>query len=108
MSKLPDMSREEEAEFWKTHDATDFFADYEPTTMSRGKRPKHKCTNCGKRLLSHYVDVEVASGWVVMRQMRELYCPDSHESRLAPESQRLVDAIAAVVRLAPQPMLLAA
>ena len=24
MSKLPDMSREQEAEFWKTHDSTDF------------------------------------------------------------------------------------
>ena len=103
MSKLPDMSREQEAEFWKTHDSTDFLENYEAVTVTRGKRPEQKCAHCGKRLLSRYVDVEVASGWVVMRQLRELYCPDAHESRLTPEAQRLVDAIEAVLRLVPQP-----
>ncbi len=102
MSKLPDMSREEEANFWKTHDSTDFLENYEAITVTRGKRPKHKCAHCGKRLLSRYVDVEVASGWVVLRQLRELYWPDSHESHLTPEAQRVVDAIEAVLRLAPQ------
>ena len=102
MSKLPEMSREEEAEFWKTHDSTDFLQNYEAVTMTRGKRPQHKCAHCSKRLLSRYVDVEVASGLAVMRQLRELYCPDAHESRLTPDAQRLVDAVEAVLRLAPQ------
>lgn len=108
MPKLANMSREEEAEFWKTNDSTDFLDNYEATTLIRGKRPTHKCSSCGKRLLSHYVDVKVAAGRVVMRQMRELYCPDSHESYLASESQRLVNAVEAVMDLAPQPMRLAA
>jgi len=61
------MSREEEAEFWKTHDSTDFLENYKAVTVTRGKQPQHKCAHCGKRLLSRDVDVEVASGWAVMR-----------------------------------------
>jgi hypothetical protein len=96
------MSRAEEAEFWKTHDATDFLDDLEPIVASRGPRPKHRCAHCDKLLLSRYVNVEVASGRAVMRNLRELYCPDSHETHLAPEAQRLIEAIEAVLRLVPQ------
>jgi len=53
-SKLANMSREEEAEFWKTNDSTDFWDDYEVTTLIRGKRPTHKCSSCGKRVQSRH------------------------------------------------------
>jgi hypothetical protein len=40
---------------------------------------------------SHYVDIDLAGGRAQLRQVRQLYCPAGHESRLAPEAQRLVD-----------------
>ena len=50
-------------------------------------------------MLSRYVDVDLAGGRAQLRQVRQLYCPDGHESRLAPEAQRLADAVEAVLRL---------
>jgi hypothetical protein len=50
-------------------------------------------------MLSRYVDVDLAGGRAQLRQVRQLYCPDGHESHLAPEAQRLADAVEAVLRL---------
>ena len=54
---------------------------------------------CGQVMLSRYVDLDLAGGRAQLRQVRQLYCPDGHESRLAPEARRLADAVEAVLRL---------
>jgi hypothetical protein len=101
MAEIPNMTREEEAEFWKTHDVTDY-DDSEPIEMEMGPRPRNHCLVCGDVLLSRYVDVEVAGGRAVLRELRELHCCQGHEARLAPEAQRIVDAIEAVISLVPE------
>jgi hypothetical protein len=102
MAKIPTMTREEEAEFWKTHDATDYLDDSEPVEVETGPRPRNRCLVCSDVLLSRYVDVELAGERAVLRGLRELYCRQGHEIRLAPEAQRIVDAIEAVLGLAPE------
>ena len=44
--------------------------------------------------------LEIANRRMQLRRTRELYCPHGHETRLASEDQRLVDALEAVSRLA--------
>ncbi len=100
MSKIPKMTRRQEGEFWKTHDATDYLDEMAPVEVTVGPRPQNKCNVCRKIMLSRDVDVNLAAGKVQLRQLRQLYCPDEHETRLADEAQRLVDAIEAVLRLA--------
>ena len=97
---LPEMNHKEEAEFWQSHEATDYLHEMEPVYLSRGRKPDNRCHHCGQVMLSRKVDVPVASGRAVLRQLRELYCPDHHETRLAPEAQRLVEAVSAVMNLA--------
>ena len=99
-AKLPKMSRAEEAEFWKTHDSADFMDEFEPVELIRTPKPDSHCSQCQKVMRSRYVNIETSLGRVVIRDLRELYCPDGHESRLSPEAQRLVDAIEAVLQLA--------
>ena len=99
MDKLPTMSRVEESRFWETHDATDYLDAMEPVAVTVGPRPRNRCPQCKKTLLSRYVDVNLAGDRVQLRGLRQIYCPDGHVSRLAPEAQRLVDAIEAVMRL---------
>lgn len=101
MDRIPKMTREEEAEFWKTHDATDYLDDSEPVEVEMGPRPRNHCLVCGDVLLSRYIDVELAGGRAVLRRLRELYCREGHETRLAPEAQRIVDAVEAVLGLIP-------
>jgi len=60
---------------------------------------KLQLTKCSQVMLSRYVDLDLAGGRAQLRQVRQLYCPAGHESRLAPEAQRLVDAVEAVLRL---------
>jgi hypothetical protein len=93
------MTRAQEAEFWETHDATDYLDEMEPVTVTVGPRPQNQCSVCSQVLLSRYVDIDLAGGRAQLRQLRQLYCPAGHESRLAPEAQRLVDAVEAVLRL---------
>ncbi len=99
MDKLPTMSRVEESIFWETHDATDYLESTQPVAVTVGPRPHNRCPRCKQTLLSRYVDVSLADGRAQLRGLRQLYCPDGHETRLAPEAQRLVDAIEAVLRL---------
>ena len=49
---------------------------------------------------SRFVDIEIADKRLQLRRTRELYCPNGHETRLAPEDQRLADALEAVSKLA--------
>jgi hypothetical protein len=99
MDKLPTMSRVEESRFWEIHDATDYLDAMESVAVTVGPRPRNRCSKCKKTLLSRYMDVNLADDRVQLRGLRQLYCPDGHVSRLAPEAQRLVDAIEAVMRL---------
>jgi len=108
LNKLPEMTREEEAGFWVDHDATDYLDEFKPVALARGPKPTNLCSQCQKVLLSRYIDVEVGHGQVVVRNVRELHCPDAHEKRLAPEAQMLVEALEAVVRLAPRSRLVSA
>jgi len=99
MTSIPEMTRAQEGEFWATHDATDYLDEMEPVAVTVGPRPRNHCSVCGRVLLSRYVDVDLAGGLAQLRRLRQLYCPDGHESRLAPEAQRLADAVEAVLRL---------
>jgi len=101
MSKLAEMSRDEEREFWGTHSSADYWNEMESVELVRGPRPKNRCATCGNIMVSRYVDVELAGGRVVLRGVRQLHCREEHETHLAPEAQRVVDAIEAVLRLAP-------
>ena len=100
MAKIPQMTRVEEQEFWESHDATDFLEGMEPVAVTRMPYPDTHCSVCGETMRSRYVDFEIADKRLQLRRTRELYCPNGHESRLAPEDQRLVDALEAVSRLA--------
>jgi hypothetical protein len=102
MAEIPKMTRGEEAEFWKTHDATDYLDASEPIEVEMGPLSRNRCLDCGDVLLSRYVDVQVVGGRAVLRGLRELYCRQGHETRLAPEAQRIVDAIEAVLGLVPE------
>ena len=93
------MTRAQEAKFWETHDATDYLDEMEPVTVTAGPRPRNRCSVCSQVMLSRYVDMDLAGGRAQLRQLRQLYCPAGHESRLAPEAQRLADAMEAVLRL---------
>ncbi len=99
MDKFPTMSRVEESRFWETHDATDYLDSVQPVAVMVGPRPGNRCSKCKKTLLSRYVDVSLADGRAQLRGLRQLYCPDGHVTCLAPEAQRLVDAVEAVLRL---------
>ncbi len=101
MAGIPKMTREEEAKFWSTHNATDYLDGSEPMEVEMGPPPRNHCLVCGDVLLSRYVDVEVAGGRAVLRGLRGLYCRKGHETRLAPEAQRIVDAVEAVLGLVP-------
>ena len=100
MAKIPKMTRVEEQEFWESHDATDFLEDMEPVAVIRMPRPDSNCSVCGETMRSRFVDIEIADKRLQLRRTRELYCPNGHETRLAPEEQRLADALEAVSKLA--------
>jgi hypothetical protein len=93
------MAQTQEAKFWETHDATDYLDEMEPVVVTVGPRPRNRCSVCSQVMLSRYVDIDLAGGRAQLRQVRQLYCPDGHESHLAPEAQRLADAVEAVLRL---------
>lgn len=97
MAKLPEMSRKEEQELWETQSSADYadilpWDDMEPVELVTGPRPDNRCVTCGEIMLSRYVDVELAGGRVVLRGLRQLYRHKGHETRLASEAQRVVDA----------------
>jgi hypothetical protein len=99
--ELPRMTREEEAVFWETHSSADYWDESEPVEIESGPQPRNTCPVCGRILLSRFVDVNISGGRAVLKRVRELYCPKEHEVRLAPETQRVVRAVEAVLNLAP-------
>jgi hypothetical protein len=99
MSSIPEMTRVWEAKFWETHDATDYLDETEPVAVTLGPPPRHRCAVCGQVLLSRYVNIDVAGGRAQLRELRQLYCLAGHDIHLAPEAQRLTEAIEAVLRL---------
>lgn len=107
MKTIPQMMRVEEGKFWETHEATDYLDEMESVTVTVGPRPRNRCSACGRTMLSRYVNVDIADGRAQLRGLRELYCPDGHETHLAPEADRLVRAIESVLRLTWQPMIMA-
>ncbi len=100
--KLSRMTREEEAAFWETHSSADYWNDSESVEIELGPRPHNTCPVCGRILLSRFVDVDVSDGRAILRGMRELYCPQDHKVRLAPEAQQVIGAIEAVLQLVPE------
>ncbi len=89
MADIPEMTRSQEGEFWETHDATDYLAEMMAVEVTVGPRPQNKCYECKKVMLSRNVDLNLASGQVQLRQLRQLYCPEGHETRLAEELTKL-------------------
>ncbi len=97
--KLPDfskMSRKEEAEFWDTHDATEFDEDeFEEggvlEVAPHIKNPRDlspRCPKDDKILLTRYVDVEIANGRLILRHVPELYCREGHFTMLPAEIEK--------------------
>ena len=110
MAKIPEMSVEEEALFWDTHDATDYLDDMEPVEVEIDpsvKSPRDlspRCPVCDDVLLSRYVDVEVAGGRATLHGLRELYCREGHITRLAPEAEEIVRRVEEVLRMEKEPV----
>ncbi len=104
MATIPQMTRAQEGKFWETHDAADYLDEMEHVTAATGPRPQNRCSKCSRTLLSRYMDIDLADGQVQLRKLRQLYCPEGHETRLSPEAQRLADAIEAVLRLSRVPV----
>jgi len=104
MAKLPKMTREEEAEFWKTHDTTEYWDDMEDVDLKvhpRIKSPRdlsRRCPVCDDRLLFRYLDRDAGGGQVTMH-LRQFYCSKGHYEELASESEKLARAIEAVLDL---------
>jgi hypothetical protein len=96
MAKLPEMTREEEAEFWKTHSFVDYLDDMEPVEVEldpsiKGPRDvSPRCSVCDDVLLSRYVDLEVAGGRATLHGLRQLYCRQGHIVKLAREAEETV------------------
>ncbi|MBI3761505.1 MAG: hypothetical protein HY260_06540 [Chloroflexi bacterium] len=86
-------SEKEEADFWASHDTTEYVDWNTAEVIAPGTfLPSPHCSIDGSLLLSRYVDLEVAHGTVVVRNLRQLYCRHGHprETRLAPEAEERV------------------
>ncbi len=96
MAKLPEMTREEEAEFWKTHSSVDYLDGMEPVEVELDpgiKSPRDlspRCSVCDDVLLSRDVDLDVAGGRATLHNLRQLYCRQGHTVKLAPEAEETV------------------
>jgi hypothetical protein len=109
MAKIPDMTREEEAEFWKTHSSVDYLDDMEPVEVEfhpRIKGPRdlsRRCPVCDDVLLFRYADRDVADGQITLHRLMEFYCRQGHGVWLAPGAEKLVKAIEAMLALREEP-----
>lgn len=109
MAKLPEMTREEEAEFWKTHSVADYWDDMEEVDLRvhpRIKSPRdlsRRCPVCNDVLLFRYADRDVADGRVTLHHLMEFYCRQGHGVWLAPDAEKEVRAIEAVLALRQEP-----
>ena len=114
MAGLPEMTREEAAEFWETHSSAEYWDDLEDVDLRVHpsiKSPRdlsRRCPKCDRRLLFRYVDRDSQDGQVTVHLL-EFYCPEGHFRQLATESAKLMRAIDAVLdlrggRVAAQPV----
>ena len=109
MAKIPEMSREEEAEFWRTHCSVDYLDDMEPVEVEfhpRIKSPRdlsRRCPVCDDVLLFRYADRDVGGGQITLHRLMEFYCRQGHGVWLDSETEKLVRAIEAVSALHGEP-----
>jgi hypothetical protein len=105
LKKIPEIKTEkEEAEFWDTHDSTEYI-DWDKAEILEVhpdvKSPRDlspRCPHDGRVLLSRYRNLVVADGFATLNKVRELYCPRGDYTRLAPETERLVKRAEAALR----------
>jgi hypothetical protein len=99
------MTREEEAEFWKTHDTADYWDDMEEVDLKvhpRIKSPRdlsRRCPVCDDVLLFRYRDRDAADGRVTFHRLMEFYCRQGHGVWLSTKAAKEVRAIEAVLAL---------
>jgi hypothetical protein len=94
LKPIPEFKTEkEEAEFWDTHDTTEYEFEEEGIlevaahiTSPQGLSPR--CPKDKKILLTRYVDVEIAGGRLILRHVRELYCREGHYATYPPEVEQ--------------------
>jgi len=104
MTKLPEMTRAEEAEFWKTHSAADYWDDMEEVDLKvhpSVKIPRdlsRRCPVCDDALLFRYLDRDSRDRQVTLHLM-QFYCRKGHYDQLASRSEKLSRAIEAVLDL---------
>lgn len=90
-------SEREEAEFWDTHDSTEYVdwdkaVKLEPHPALTSPRdlsprcPRHK----NQVLYTRWRTIVIADGFASLHKVRELYCPRGDYTRLAPETARIV------------------
>jgi len=108
--KLPRFeTREEAAEYWATHDTTDYWDDMEPVEVEfdpRIKGPRdlsRRCPVCEDVLLFRYADRDVSGGQITLHHLREFYCRQGHGVWLDSGAEKLVRAIEAVSALHEEP-----
>jgi hypothetical protein len=99
------MTREEEAEFWKTHSAADYWEDMEEVDLRvhpSVKSPRdlsRRCPVCDDVLLFRYRDRDAADGRVTFHRLMEFYCRQGHGVWLSTKVAKEVRAIEAVLAL---------
>lgn len=104
MAKIPEMTREQEAEFWKTHSSIDYLDDMEPVEVQfhpdikSSRDLSRRCPVCDDVLLLRHLDRDTKDRQVTMH-LRQFYCRKGHYEQLAPESEKLARAIEAVLDL---------
>jgi hypothetical protein len=98
-------SEKEEAEFWDTHDSTEYIdwdkaETLEPHSFPKSPRcPHHK----SQVLYTRWRTLVIANGFASLNKVRELYCLRGDYTRLAPETAALVKkAEAALKRVQPK------
>ncbi len=104
-------SEKEEAQFWDTHDSTEYIDwDKAVTLKPHPSLPSPRCPHHARQVLySRWRTVLIADGFATLNRIRELYCPRGDYTRLAPESAKLVkQAELALKRVQPKPAKLAA
>jgi hypothetical protein len=110
IKNIPSFKTEkEEAEFWDTHDSTEYIDWDKAVTLklhSSVKSPRDLSPRCphhkNQVLYSRWRAIQIANGFASLNRMRELYCPRGDYTRLAPETETLVKkAEAALKRVRP-------
>lgn len=101
MARLPRFkSIKEAAEFWDTHDTTEYFEDMDDVELSvgreKGQSLSPRCIHCGSMLLSRRIDLDVLDGRITLHDLCQLYCAKCGKTQeLAPEAEALVEAVTA-------------